>query len=85
MPTYYREGEFRPAPDEPNEVVIKALASNRRFHVLGPDYETYPNSLFSDRLHLNKEGAQLYTDRLWQLFGEANGLVTSTGEEYPIR
>lgn len=71
VPTYYRIGQYAPAGDRPNEALVQALANHPRFHVLGPDYALYPNALFSDRVHLNREGALRHTEYLWSVFAAA--------------
>ena len=40
---------------------------NDKLKLLGPDYYLYPNKLFSDQTHLNRAGAQVYTEALFHL------------------
>lgn len=63
-PTYYREGLYAPAPS--NEKARQGLA-DEAITLAGPDYWLYPNRYFSDPTHLNREGADLHTRRLWDL------------------
>jgi hypothetical protein len=65
VPTYYREGRFAPA--EPSVWADSIAASGMQ--LLGPDYWLLPNRWFSDQVHLNPEGAEGYTRRLWELVG----------------
>jgi hypothetical protein len=67
VPAYYRIGEFAAAPPVPEAVA--ALAQHRRFMVLGPDYWLLPNADFSDPVNLNRDGAEDYTRKLWELVG----------------
>jgi hypothetical protein len=69
VPAYYRVGEFALAPPVPDSVA--KLAPYRRFTVLGPDYWLLPNKYFSDPVHLNPEGAEFYTRKLWSLVGRS--------------
>lgn len=80
VPLYHRERSFAPAPS--NEEARRYFA---RFGIetLGPDYWLYPNALFSDPIHLNREGAEVYTRGLWDLFAaelEATRQVSNQGE-----
>ena len=67
VPVYYRIGEYRPNP-LPNEELIEMFKDNPHIHVLGPDYFSFPNKLFSDPTHLNRNGAEIYTAKLWELY-----------------
>jgi hypothetical protein len=71
-PSYYREGEAAPAPGVPDEETRQRLAANG-IEVCGPDYWVLPPRLFSDPAHLNPEGAQEYTRRLWLLINPLLG------------
>jgi len=64
VPDYLREKLAGPAPS--NEGAVRALAPHG-IVLLGPDYWRYPNVLFSDPTHLNREGADVYTNDLWEL------------------
>lgn len=64
VPSHYREQACAPAPSV-NEATEQQLANHPEFAVIGPDYYRYPNKLFSDPVHLNREGAELYTTDLW--------------------
>ncbi len=64
VPAYFREGEFAPPPEP---TLSSPLGGADAIPALGPDYWLMPNRLFSDALHLNPEGASVYTDRLWSL------------------
>lgn len=75
IPEYYREKAFAEPPPVNPEVVGKS-ASIPGLMVLGPDYWRFPNRLFSDAVHLNREGAGIYTRRLAHLVGPV--LATST-------
>lgn len=66
VPSYFREGEFADPPRE-NAGLRKALRPYPLFQVVGPDYLRLPNHCFSDPVHLNPEGAQIYTDSLANL------------------
>jgi hypothetical protein len=65
VPTYYRKHEFRESRESE---LAEAFEDTDLVSVLGPDYYTFPNSLFSDPVHLNREGAEVYTKRLWELY-----------------
>ena len=64
VPTYRRVGSRHAS--SPNSAQAAALAAYGLERV-GPDYWLYPNSYFSDRSHLNPQGAQVYTRDLWNL------------------
>lgn len=74
IPTYVRVTHAdRPPPV--NEATVHALAPYRPyFSVVGPDYILYPNRYFSDEVHLNQEGADVYTRDLWAITHSALGL-----------
>jgi len=67
VPMYNRTGAIKPNP-ESNIELIKAFENNSRIQVLGPDYFSFPNKLFSDPVHLNRNGAKVYTTKLWELY-----------------
>ena len=63
VPSYHREGELSPSPPYASSVAER-MAGFPRFTVAGPNYFLFPNRYFSDPVHLNPEGAALYTTRL---------------------
>jgi hypothetical protein len=65
VPTYFREGEMAPA--QAVSPVAERLKPFPHFTVVGPAYFLFPNRYFSDPVHLNPEGAQIYTRRLAEL------------------
>lgn len=66
VPMYFREHAVgSPAPV--NAHTATELAEYPRFHVLGPDCFRYPNSMFSDHVHLNPRGADVYTRAVYDL------------------
>ena len=69
VPMYNRTGAIKPNP-KPNVELIKAFENNSRIQVLGPDYFSFPNKLFSDPVHLNRNGAKVYTTKLWELYSK---------------
>ncbi len=81
VPAYLREGAR--APTVPDEDRARTLRS-QGIQVVGPDYWLFSNRCFSDPVHLNPEGAQVYTMRLWELLADrfaqpANGSATTDG------
>ncbi len=58
-PRYYRTHEFGAAPGGQGIAGIPAL---------GPEYFRYENKYFSDPVHLNREGAKVYTRQVAELF-----------------
>lgn len=67
VPTYNRISR-RATPPEENLALAESLADYPGFHVLGADYVVYPHSYFADSLHLNPNGASIYTAMLRELF-----------------
>jgi hypothetical protein len=65
FPPAYRIGELAPAP--PRDPVEETLPGLPEFVVLGDDYWLMPPRLFSDAVHPNVEGANVYTTRLAEL------------------
>jgi hypothetical protein len=66
VPLYFRTHEAAPPP--PTDLEFAAtLAKHSGCHVLGPDYMLYPPAFFSDPIHLNQHGAQIYTADLYRL------------------
>ena len=76
IPVFYRQGAFAPAPPE-NVEAAAVLADSERIRLLGPDYWLFPNRLFSDPVHVNPDGAEIYTRRVWQL---VEPLLSLSGE-----
>jgi hypothetical protein len=66
IPVHLRSTEAAPAPAIDNEFA-SLLATHSSCRVLGPDYISYPNSLYSDEAHLNPEGARQYTEDIYKL------------------
>ncbi len=66
VPSYLRIGEAGAPPDRDQQfaALTDQLSSCK---VLGPDYYLYPNKLFSDHTHLNRAGAEVYTEALFHL------------------
>lgn len=60
VPEYYRKGELAPV-QEPNAENVAKLAKHKQYSVVGPDYILLENHYFSDPVHLNPEGAVVYT------------------------
>lgn len=75
IPTYYRKGQYAPPPER-NEETVRTLAGHPRFHVVGPDYLLFPNKLFSDSIHTNPRGAEIYTRAI-------AGLVSGWMSQHP--
>lgn len=63
-PTYYRATFRAPAPSDD---AVKRALSPYGFIELDRHYWLYPNRLFSDPVHLNPGGADVYTRDLWNL------------------
>jgi hypothetical protein len=69
VPTYRRPGEVAPVP-EINSTEVDTLKPFDHFKVLGPDYYVLDRKYFSDILHLNPDGAQVYTSKLSHLVAQ---------------
>jgi hypothetical protein len=67
IPDNFRRKAFA-KPPLVNEAVDRALTPFKRFHRIGPDYLPFENRYYSDPVHLNPEGAQLYTEILAHAF-----------------
>jgi hypothetical protein len=65
-PTYFRIHEYKSDPG-PNIQLRSGVANYSNIQVLGEDYLSLPNHLFSDPVHANREGARFYTMMLWEL------------------
>ena len=70
VPYYLREGEAAPAAAR-DERFAALLQQSTSCKLLGPDYFLYPNRLFADQTHLNKAGARVYTEALYQLLKDS--------------
>lgn len=66
VPSYHRVGELAPSPEVASGVAARMRAFPR-FKVVGPDYFLFANRYFSDPVHLNPEGARLYTRKLAEI------------------
>jgi hypothetical protein len=66
VPFYLRLGEVAPAPAY-DQRFATAVERATPCKLVGPDYFLYPNQFFSDQTHLNKAGAELYTEALFRL------------------
>jgi len=76
-PDYIREGQYATAASNDS---LRLELAQFDIQVVGPSYWLYPNSNFSDPGHLNRDGAEQHTDRLWELLGPVilpNGTMTS--------
>lgn len=63
VPVSHRRGESAPPPEQDADAAAK-LAAYPRVRVVGPAYWLQPVSEFSDPVHLNVPGADVYSDRL---------------------
>ena len=63
VPSYHRTGELAPSPVSA-ATVARRMRDYPRFTVPGPNYFLFPPRYFSDPVHLNPEGARLYTQQL---------------------
>ena len=66
VPYYLRTGEAALA-DASDARFAALLQQATSCKLLGPDYYLYPSRFFSDQTHLNRAGAQVYTEALFQL------------------
>jgi hypothetical protein len=65
VPEYLRIGEAAATTyDQPFATLVEQATSCK---LLGPDYYLYPNRFFSDQTHLNRAGAEVYTEELFRL------------------
>jgi hypothetical protein len=69
VPQYVRIGEYAPAP-KVDRVFADMLQRRSSCKLLGPDYYSYENRLFSDPVHLNPEGARIYTRDIYNLLSQ---------------
>jgi hypothetical protein len=65
VPSPGRRSAEAPAPYD--QEFARQLAAHTPCQVVGPYYFTYPNSYFSDYMHLNPAGARIYTEALYHL------------------
>lgn len=65
VPSYFRTREWKPKPGRDPELVER-LKGDENIGVIGPDYFSLPNRLFSDFVHVNENGAREYTRMLWE-------------------
>jgi hypothetical protein len=73
VPTYARVGQQALPPDI-DRSFAEFLNRYSSCKLLGPDYYLYPNRMFSDAVHLNRQGAKLYTKDIYKLLaGEMIG------------
>ncbi len=79
VPSYHRTGELAPSPLFAS-TVAERMKGYPRFTVPGPNYFLFPPRYFSDPVHLNPQGARLYTQELARLI--ATG-ATLTGQGLP--
>jgi hypothetical protein len=70
VPDYRRMAAAAPAPTY-NQKFADLLLQNSSCRLLGPDYFSYPNELFSDSIHLNHKGALIYTEDIHRLLDQA--------------
>ncbi len=68
MPTYYRRGSRAQCFEKSENADVFNGCSG--LYVLGPEYYLFSNEYFSDAVHVNPKGAELYTKKLYQLFQE---------------
>jgi hypothetical protein len=66
VPFYLRLGEAAAAPAY-DQRFATAVEQATACKLLGPDYYLYPNRYFSDQTHLNRAGAEIYTEALFRL------------------
>jgi hypothetical protein len=64
IPTPYRVGEVAPASADDSSEGVAPVGGLPGFYVAGPSHWLYEPRYFSDPVHLNKEGAALYSRRL---------------------
>jgi hypothetical protein len=69
VPEYLRVGESAAAP-EVDQAFAGLLRRYTSCKLLGPDYYLYPNRMFSDPVHVNREGAKIYTESVYRLLAK---------------
>lgn len=67
IPSYFREGQYAPPPPPSFPAAATSGLAAPWLTSVGPGYELYPNRLFSDPIHLNPKGAEVYTRRIAEL------------------
>jgi hypothetical protein len=65
FPAPYRTGEFAPAPIR--QPAVADIAARPEFVIAGEDYWLMPPYYFSDPIHTNTSGAEIYSARLASL------------------
>jgi hypothetical protein len=65
FPVPYRTGEFAPAPTR--QSAVAGIAAWPQFVIAGEDYWLMPPRYFSDPIHTNTGGAEIYSARLASL------------------
>jgi hypothetical protein len=60
VPAFFRAGEVAPWPAT-DRIKPSTISELPLIRVIGPDYFTYPPSLFADPQHMNPTGALVYT------------------------
>jgi hypothetical protein len=70
VPDYRRTAAAAPAVAY-DQKFADLLRRNSSCRLLGPDYFSYPNELFSDSVHLNHKGALIYTEDIHRLLAQA--------------
>jgi hypothetical protein len=66
VPEHMRSTEAAPAPPTDTDFA-QQLERHTQCRALGPDYFSYSPVLYSDDLHLNPDGAKVYTQDLYKL------------------
>lgn len=66
IPNAYRVGEVAP-PGASDFAGTKPIPSLPGFYIAGPDYWVFEQRCFSDPIHLNREGASVYSRRLAEI------------------
>jgi len=69
VPAYTRVGQLG-TPPKSDQAFADFLHHHSLCKVLGPDYVLYPNRMFSDAAHLNREGAKVYTKDIYELLAQ---------------
>lgn len=69
VPYYERQGAYAEPPAR-DEQFAQVIGQRLPCKVLGPRYFTYAPGMFSDVLHLNQEGARVYTQSVYRLLAK---------------
>ena len=67
---YYERRKAYAQPPAKDEEFARAIEGRVPCKVLGPRYFSYPPGMFSDVFHLNRDGAKIYTQAIYQLVAE---------------